>query len=69
MISPLDDKRFIIRGNFCNEQAPSAEVIYNDAVLTQIPQETKHRDTISSSTLNNSSQTQECNLPDVLVDS
>ena len=33
--SPLNDRRFINRKNFWNEQAPSAEVIYNDAVHTQ----------------------------------
>ena len=32
---PLNDKRFINRRNFLNEQAPSAEVIYNDDVHTQ----------------------------------
>ena len=28
--SPLNDRRIITRRNFWNEQAPSAEVIYND---------------------------------------
>ena len=36
-------------------------------VVQQIPQETKHRDNISRSTSNNSSQAQECKFPDVLV--
>ena len=35
MKSPLNDRRFINRRNFLNEQVPSAEVIYNDAVHTQ----------------------------------
>ena len=33
--SPLNDRRFINRRNFQNEQVQSAEVIYNDAVHTQ----------------------------------
>ena len=37
------------------------------SVVQQIPQETKLRDIISRSTSNNTSQTQECNLPNVLV--
>ena len=35
MKNPLDDRRFITRRNLWNEQAPSAEVIYNDSVHTQ----------------------------------
>ena len=37
------------------------------SVVQQIPPKTKHRDIISRSTLNNSSQAQESNLPDALV--
>ena len=32
---PLNDRRFINRRNFWNEQELSAEVIYSDAVHTQ----------------------------------
>ena len=71
MKSLLNDRRFISMRNFCYEQAPSSEVICNDAstlsIVQQIPQETKHRDVISCSTSYSSSQAQECNLPDVLV--
>ena len=71
MKSLLNDRRFISMRNFCYEQAPSSEVICNDAstlsIVQQIPQETKHRDVISCSTLNNSSQAQKHNLPDILV--
>ena len=35
MKSPFSDGKFINRRNFWVEQAPSAEVIYNDAVHTQ----------------------------------
>ena len=37
------------------------------SVVHQIPNETEHRDFISRSTSNNSSQAQERNLPDVLA--
>ena len=33
--SPLNDGRFITGRNFWNEQALSADIIYNDAVYTQ----------------------------------
>ena len=35
MKSPFNDGKFITRRNFYNEQALSADVIYNDAVHTQ----------------------------------
>ena len=35
MKSLLNGRRFINKRNFCNEQAPSAEVVYIDAVHTQ----------------------------------
>ena len=35
MKSPFNDRRFINRRNYWNEQALSAEVIYNDAVHTE----------------------------------
>ena len=72
MKSLLNYRRFINRRNFQNEQAPSAEVIYSDAVHTQlvqqIPQETKHRDIISCSTSSNRNQAQKCNRLDVFID-
>ena len=37
------------------------------SVVQQIPKKTKHRDIISRSTSNNSSQAQERNLPDILL--
>ena len=43
--------------------------LFTLSVVQQIPQETKHRDIISRSTSNNSSQAQEFNLPDVPTDS
>ena len=66
MKSPFNDVGFITRRYLWNEQALSADEIYNDAVHTQ-PQETKHKDDISRSTSNNSSQAQEFYLPDVLI--
>ena len=36
MKSPFNDGRFITRRNFWNEQALSADVIYIDAVHTQL---------------------------------
>ena len=35
MKNPLNDRKFITRRNFWNEQTLLAEAIYNDAVLTQ----------------------------------
>ena len=35
MKSPFNDGKFINRRNFWGEQAPAAEVIYNDAVHIQ----------------------------------
>ena len=35
MKSPFNDGKFITRTNFLNEQALTADVIYNDAVHTQ----------------------------------
>ena len=35
MKSPFNDEKFINRRNFWDEQAPSAELIYNYAVYTQ----------------------------------
>ena len=67
MKSLLNDRRFINRRNFRSEQAPSAEVIYNDLVHTQRSTAySKHRDIISHSTSNNSSQAQEFNLSEHL---
>ena len=43
--------------------------LFTLSVVQQITQETKHRDNISRSTSNNSSQSQEFNIPDVLVNS
>ena len=66
----LNDRRFINRRYFCDEQAPSTVFTITLSALSvvqQIPQETKHRDIISRSTSNNSSQAQERNLRDVLV--
>ena len=70
--SPINDRRFSYRRNFWNEQAPSAEVIYNDTVHTQ-------RSTVASAGKqiqryylrvfsNNSSQIQQFNLPVSLID-
>ena len=74
--SPLDDRRFITRRNFWNRQALLAAVIHSDAVHTQkiqqIPKETDYRVNIpdvSRSTSNNSSQAQEFNVPDKLLNS
>ena len=71
MKSPFNDGKFINKRNFWVEQAPSAEVIYNDtsslSIIQQIPKETKHRDIISRSTSNKISQAQEFNLPDILL--
>ena len=71
MKSPFNEGEFITRRNSRNEQALSTKVIYNElstrSVVQQIPQETKHRDIISRSTSNNSSQVQEFNLLNALV--
>ena len=69
MKSLLNDRKFINRRNFRNKQAPSAVVIYNDAVHTQ-------RSTADCTgnqtqryylkyTSNKSRLAQECNLSDV----
>ena len=41
--------------------------LFTVSVVQQIPQKTKHSDTIYRSTSNTISQAQESNLPDVLV--
>ena len=64
MKSPLNDRRFISRRNFWNEQALSAEVIYNDAGHIQrctADSKTKHRGIILCNTSNNRGQAQERN--------
>ena len=67
MKNPLNNKGFINSRNFCNDQAPSAEVIYNNVVHTQRSTTNSTGKQTQSSTSNNSSQTQDCNLLDVQV--
>ena len=70
MKSPFNEGKFINRRKFWDEQAPSAEVIYSDAVHTQRStadsKGNQNRDIISRSTSNNSSQAQEFNLSEHL---
>ena len=83
MKTPFNDGKFINRRKFwveepgtLHEGAEGAKHLQQRqftmtlsmlSVVQQIPKETKHRDIISRSTSNNSSEAQEFNLPNALV--
>ena len=63
----LDDRRFITRRNFLIEQEPSAKIIYIDAAHAKHRFNRKPNTKIISHIILNTSQSQEFNIPDVLV--